>query len=171
MINNVLDFSRIEMGRKEFNFKKGNLPEVVRNTVESYRYHLEKKGFAIQTDIASDLLEMNFDGEAIASVLVNLLSNALRFSPKKREVIVKLFRDNGNAVLQVEDKGIGISPKEVSKIFKRFYRSKNNNVPESGGSGLGLTLVKHIADAHGGRVEVESQPGKGSIFSVILPIS
>ena len=171
MINNVLDFSRIEMGRKEFNFKKGNLPEIVRNTVESYRYHLEKKGFTIQTDIASDLPEMNFDGEAVASVLVNLLSNAQKFSPKKREVTVKLFRDDGNAVLQVADKGIGISPKEVSKIFKRFYRSKNNITSESGGSGLGLTLVKHIADAHGGRVEVESQPGKGSIFSVILPIS
>lgn len=171
MINNVLDFSRIEMGRKEFNFKKGNLSEVVLNTVESYRYHFEKKGFTFQTDIVSDLPEMNFDGEAVASVLVNLLSNAVKFSPKKREVTVKLFRDDGNAVLQVADKGIGISQNEVSKIFKRFYRSKNNVVSESGGSGLGLTLVKHIVDAHGGRVEVESQPGKGSIFSVILPIS
>ena len=171
LINNVLDFSRIEMGRKEFNFKKGNLVKVVRDTLESYRYHLEKKGFAIQSDIASDLPEMKFDGESIASVLVNLLSNAIKFSPAKKEVTVKLFRDDGNAVLQVADKGIGISPKEVTKIFQRFYQSKNKIVSETRGSGLGLTLVKHITEAHGGRIQVESELGKGSIFSVILPIS
>ncbi len=171
LINNVLDFSRIEMGRKEFDFKKGSLAQVVRDTLESYRYHLEKKGFSIKKEITSDLPEMNFDGEAIASVLVNLLSNAMKFSPKIKEVTVKLFKDDGNAVLQVADKGIGISPKDTSRIFSRFYRVKNEIVSDSGGSGLGLTLVKHIAEAHGGRINVESEPGKGSIFSVILPLS
>jgi signal transduction histidine kinase/tetratricopeptide (TPR) repeat protein len=171
LINNVLDFSRIEMGRKEFDFKKGNLADVIRNTVESYRYHLEKKGFVIHKDIARDLPEMNFDGEAIASVLINLLSNAMKFSPKEKEVTVKLFRDDGNVVLQVADKGIGISSKEVPKIFQRFYQSENKAVSETRGSGLGLTLVKHITEAHNGRIQVESEPGKGSIFSVILPVS
>jgi len=170
LINNVLDFSRIEMGRKEFDFKKGDLAKVIRDTLESYRYHLEKKGFAIHKDIAKDLPEMNFDGEAIASVLINLLSNAMKFSPKEKEVTVKLFSDDGNAILQVADKGIGILPKEVSKIFQRFYQSENKIVSETRGSGLGLTLVKHITEAHGGRIQVESEPGKGSIFSVILPI-
>jgi signal transduction histidine kinase len=171
LINNVLDFSRIEMGRKEFDFKKGNLAKVIQDTLESYRYHLEKKGFVIKEEIASDLPGMNFDGEAVASVLINLLSNAMKFSLNKKEVTVKLFRDNGNAVLQVADKGIGISPKEKSRIFKRFYRSKNETVFETRGSGLGLTLVKHITEAHGGQIKVESEPGKGSIFSVILPFS
>ena len=171
LINNVLDFSRIEMGKKEFNFKKGNLTRAVSETLESYRYHLEKKGFTIQADIASGLPQMNFDSEAIASVLVNLLSNAMKFSPKQKEVTVKLFSEGGNAILQVADKGIGISPKEVSRIFQRFYRSKNKITSETGGSGLGLTLVKHITEAHGGQVKVESEPGKGSIFSVILPLS
>ena len=114
---------------------------------------------------------MNFDGEAIASVLVNLLSNAMKFSPKQKEVTVKLFKEGGNAILQVADKGIGISTKEVSRIFQRFYRSKNKITSETGGSGLGLTLVKHNTEAHGGQVKVESEPGKGSIFSVILPLS
>ena len=171
LINNVLDFSRIEMGRKEFDFKKGNLAQIVRDTLESYRYHLEKKGFSIKKEIASDLPEMNFDGEAIASVLVNLLSNAMKFSPKIKEVTVKLFKDNGNAVLQVADEGIGISPKDTSRIFNRFYRVKNEIVTDTGGSGLGLTLVKHIAEAHAGRIKVESEPGKGSILSVIFPLS
>ncbi len=171
LINNVLDFSRIDMGRKEFDFKKGDLAQIVRDTLESYRYHLEKKGFAIQTEIVADLPEMIFDGEAMASVLINLLSNAMKFSPEKKEVFVKLFKDKGNAVLQVADKGIGISSKEISKVFKRFYRSKNEIISDTRGSGLGLTLVKHITEAHGGKIKVDSEPGKGSVFSIILPVS
>jgi len=171
LINNVLDFSRIEMGRKEFDFKRGNLAQVIRDTVESYRYHLEKKGFIIHMVIASDLPEMSFDAEAMTSVLVNLLSNAMKFSPDKKEVTIKLFREDEDAVLQVADKGIGISQKEVSSIFQRFYRSKSEQVSDTRGSGLGLTLVQHITEAHGGRIKVDSEPGKGSVFSIILPIS
>jgi len=171
LINNVLDFSRIEMGRKEFDFKKENLAQKVRDTLESYRYHLEKKGFTIQEEISSELPEMTFDGEAIASILINLLSNAMKFSPKEKEITVKLYKDNGNAVLQVADRGIGISNREISRIFKRFYRSRNEIISETRGSGLGLTLVKHITDAHGGQIKVVSEQGKGSVFSVILPLS
>jgi signal transduction histidine kinase len=170
LINNVLDFSRIETGRKEFDFRKGYLQDVIQDTLESYRYHLEKKGFAIHKDIARDLPEMNFDGEAIASVLINLLSNAMKFSLKEKEVTVKLFRDNGNAVIQVADKGIGISPKEVPNIFQRFYQSENKTVSETRGSGLGLTLVKHITEAHGGTIEVESEVGKGSRFTIRIQL-
>jgi two-component system phosphate regulon sensor histidine kinase PhoR len=99
------------------------------------------------------------------------LSNAMKFSPKEKEVTVKLFIDGGNAVIQVADKGIGIAPKDVPKIFQRFYQSDNKMIAERKGSGLGLTLVKHIAEAHNGRIQVESEIGKGSSFSVILPIS
>ena len=171
LINNVLDFSRIEMGRKEFNFKKGNLAQVISDTLESYRYHLEKKGFSVTSEIASDLPDMDFDEEAISSVLVNLLSNAMKFSPKEKEVAVRLFNDNENAVLEVRDKGIGIAPKDLSQIFERFYRCENPIVSETRGSGLGLTLVKHIVEAHGGTIYVESEPDKGSIFAVVLPFS
>jgi signal transduction histidine kinase len=170
LINNVLDFSRIDMGRKEFNLTKGFLQDVIRDTLESYCYHLEKKGFTIFSDI-SDLPEMNFDGEAIASVLINLLSNAMKFSPKEKEVTVRLLRDNVNAILEVSDKGIGIPKKEIPKIFDRFYQSENHEISEAKGSGLGLTLVKHVVEAHGGTIEVESEVGKGSIFRVRLPLS
>jgi len=170
MINNVLDFSRIEMGRKEFNFKKGNLAQVLKDTLESYRYHLEKKGFTIQEEITSKLPEMSFDSDAVASVFVNLLSNAMKFSPKKKEVNVRLFQKGKNVVLQVIDKGIGVESKDISKIFQRFYRAKDNTSSETGGSGLGLTLAQHIVEAHGGEIKVESEPGKRSTFSVILPI-
>jgi signal transduction histidine kinase len=171
LINNVLDFSRIEMGKKEFDFKKGNLPQVIRDTLDSYRYHLEKKGFSIQEDIASDLPEMEFDKEAIASLLVNLLSNAIKFSPTTKDVSVRLSRQAENAVLHVKDKGIGISSKEVSRVFEKFYRSNDAKASDAQGSGLGLSLVKHIAEAHGGKIRVHSEPGKGSTFTVIFPIS
>jgi signal transduction histidine kinase len=84
---------------------------------------------------------------------------------------VRLFRRSEAAVLQVEDKGVGISKQDVHGIFKRFYRAQNSVVSETRGSGLGLTLVKHITEAHGGAVEVESEPGEGSVFSVVLPFS
>lgn len=170
MINNVLDFSRIEMGKKEFNLKQGNLADVIRETLELYRYHLEKKGFTIHKEINDDIPPMDFDREAMASVLVNLLSNSMKFSTDKKEVTVRLDRAGDNAVIQVEDKGIGISRKEADKIFQRFYRSENETVSASMGSGLGLTIVKHIAEAHGGQVGVDSVPGRGSVFSVFIPI-
>jgi signal transduction histidine kinase len=171
LINNVLDFSRIEMGKKEFDFKKDNLTEVIRDTLDSYRYHLEKKGFSIHEDIKADLPEIMFDAEGIASILINLLSNAIKFSSTHKEVTVRLFQSDNHAVLQVEDKGIGISSKEISRVFEKFYRSKDVKAVDAKGSGLGLTLIKHITEAHGGKIEVQSEPGQGSTFTVFLPIS
>jgi signal transduction histidine kinase len=170
MINNILDFSRIEMGKKIFDFKRGDLESVIRDTLESYRYHLEKKGFSIKEEITSGLPEISFDKEDMAGVLINLLSNAMKFSPEKKNVTVKLFKEKSMVVLQVADEGIGISPEDQSKIFERFYRSKHKIVNESKGSGLGLTLVKHIVDAHSGKIKIESEPGKGAVISICLPI-
>jgi signal transduction histidine kinase len=171
LINNVLDFSRIDMGQKEFKFKRDSLSRLVQETLDSYRYHLEKKGFEVFDQIDPDLPEMSFDAEAIASTLVNLLSNAMKFSSDRKEVTVRLFRKAGWAVLQVEDKGIGIARQDQGEIFKRFYRVKQGAASQAQGSGLGLTLVNHITEAHGGTVEVESEPGKGSVFSILLPLS
>jgi signal transduction histidine kinase len=171
LINNVLDFSRIEMGKKEFDFKKGDLVSVIRDTLDSYRYHLEKKGFLIREDIATDLPIVMFDEEGIASILINLLSNAIKFSPTKKEVTVRLFQRDDHVILQVEDKGIGISSKEIPRVFEKFYRSGDVKAADAKGSGLGLTLVKHITEAHRGQVEVKSEPGQGSTFSILFPIS
>lgn len=170
LINNVLDFSRIEMGKKEFDFAKGNLAEVIEDTLEAYRYHLEKKGFVVHKEIAHDLPEMNFDGDAMASLLINLLSNAMKFSLNEKVVKVKLYTEDGNVILQVTDHGVGISKSDIPKIFQQFYQSENKIISERRGSGLGLTLVKHITEAHQGKVQVESEIGKGSQFSILLPL-
>lgn len=170
MINNILDFSKIEMGRKEFKIQKGNFANIIRDTLDSYRYHLEKKGFKIIEEIAKNIPLMKFDKEAIEGMLINLLSNAIKYSPEKKILTVKLYKQNHNVLLEVSDKGIGIPSIEIPHIFDRFYRSKQKLGFESRGSGLGLTLVKHVVESHGGKIKVESKPGEGSTFSIKFPI-
>lgn len=170
MINNILDFSKIEMGRKEFKIQRGNFANIIRDTLDSYRYHLEKKGFEIIEEIAQDIPLIEFDKEAIEGLLINLLSNAIKYSPERKILTVKLYKQNEYVLLQVSDKGMGIPSDEIPHIFNRFYRSKQKLGFESRGSGLGLTLIKHVVESHGGKIKVESKPGEGSTFSIEFPI-
>ena len=171
MINNILDFSKIEMGRKEFDQKPGNLAEVVKNTLDSYRYHFVKKGFTIEEEIDPDIPEVMFDKDALEGILINLFSNAIKFSDKTKRMEVRLKNTPDAICLVVADQGIGIPPEELSNIFNRFYRVKSNSDFEARGSGLGLTLVKHAIDAHGWQIEVESTAGQGSVFSIFIPLN
>jgi signal transduction histidine kinase len=170
LINNILDFSRIEAGRKEYDFKETDLAELVRNTLESYRFQIEQNGFAFEENIASDIPPVNVDREAIARSLLNLVNNALKYSKDQKFIGVSLYRSNGSVKLEVRDRGIGIAPAEQDKIFEKFYRCGDPLVHNTKGSGLGLSLVKHIAQAHGGNVFVESAPERGSKFTIALPI-
>lgn len=171
MINNILDFSKIEMGRKEFDLKPGNLAEVVTITLDSYRYHLEKKGFITKTEIDQDIPVVMFDKDAVEGILINLFSNAIKFSNNTKRMTVKLKNTSEGICLSVSDRGIGIPPDELSNIFNRFYRVKSSHDFEARGSGLGLTLVKHVVDVHGWQIEVESTPGQGSVFSIMIPLN
>jgi signal transduction histidine kinase len=170
LINNILDFSRIEAGRKEYDFRETDIAELVRNTLESYRYQIEQHGFAFQESIAADLPSLRLDREAIARSLLNLVNNALKYSQIEKFLGVKLYRDNGSVKLEVIDHGIGIPYGEQHKIFEKFYRVGDPLVHNTKGSGLGLSLVRHIVQAHGGEVSVESAPGKGSKFTIALPV-
>jgi signal transduction histidine kinase len=170
LINNILDFSRIEAGRKEYEFKETNLPELVRSTLDSYRFQIEQNGFAFEENIANDIPPVNVDREAIARSLLNLVNNALKYSKDKKFIGVSLYRANGSVKLEVRDQGIGIPPAEQDKIFEKFYRCGDPLVHNIKGSGLGLSLVRHIVRAHGGDVQVESAPDKGSKFTIKLPL-
>jgi len=170
LINNILDFSRIEAGRKEYEFRETDIAELVRNTLDSYRYQIEQQGFEFEENIASNIPPMQVDREAIARALVNLINNALKYSTEEKFLGVKLYRDNGSVKLEVSDHGIGISRHDQSKIFEKFYRAGDPLVHNTKGSGLGLSLVQHISQAHGGDVAVESTPGVGSKFILSLPV-
>ncbi len=170
LINNILDFSRIEAGRKEYDFRRTDLRELVRTTLESYRYQIEQQGFRFEENIANDVPPVFVDREAIARSLLNLVNNAIKYSSNDRYLAVNLRRTNGSVRLEVVDHGIGIPCDEQAKIFEKFYRVCDPLVHNTKGSGLGLCLVQHIARAHGGEVSVESVPGKGSMFSLVLPV-
>lgn len=171
LINNILDFSRIEAGHKEYEFRNTDIAELVRNTLESYRYQIEQQGFAFEESIDTNLPAVPVDREAIARALVNLVNNALKYSTDEKFLGVKLYRDNGVVKLEVADHGIGIARRDQSKIFEKFYRAGDPLVHNTKGSGLGLSLVRHITQAHGGEIAVESTPGKGSKFILSLPLA
>ena len=170
LINNILDFSRIEAGRKEYDFRQTDLAELVSNTLDTYRGQIDEHGFTFEQSIDSSIPPVQVDQEAIARSLVNLVNNALKYSDAEKFLGVKLYRADGVLKLEVVDRGIGIARNEQSKIFEKFYRAGNPLVHNTKGSGLGLSLVRHIAHAHGGEVEVESTPGKGSKFTLTLPL-
>lgn len=170
LINNILDFSRIEAGKKEYSFRETNLAELVRNTIDSYRFQIEQHGFQLEANIADDLPPVRVDREAIARSLLNLVNNALKYSQNEKYLGVSLHRADGAVLLEVIDRGIGIPRAEQRKIFEKFYRVGDPLVHNTKGSGLGLSLVRHIVQAHGGRISVESAPGKGSKFTIALPL-
>jgi signal transduction histidine kinase len=171
LINNILDFSRIEAGRKEYEFRETDIGDLVHNTLDSYRYQIESQGFAFEEKIDDDLPPVVVDREAIARAVVNLVNNALKYSADDKFLGVKLYRDNGSVKLEVVDHGIGIARRDQAKIFEKFYRTGDPLVHNTKGSGLGLSLVRHITEAHGGEIEVDSTPGKGSKFVLSLPLS
>lgn len=171
LINNILDFSRIEAGRKEYDFRETDIAELVRNTLDSYRYQIEQQGFSLEEQIDTGIPPVRVDREAIARALVNLVNNALKYSDRDKFLGVKLYRSNGVLKLEVVDRGIGIDRSEQARIFEKFYRTCDPLVHNTKGSGLGLSLVQHITHAHGGAVEVESIPGRGSKFTMTLPLA
>ncbi|MGB7464250.1 MAG: HAMP domain-containing sensor histidine kinase, partial [Candidatus Acidiferrum sp.] len=171
LINNILDFSRIEAGRKEYEFRETDLAELVHSTLESYRFQMQQNGFAFEENISADIPPVNVDREAIARSLLNLVNNALKYSKDDKYIGVSLYRSNGSVNLEVRDHGIGIPAHEQEKIFEKFYRCGDPLVHNVKGSGLGLSLVRHIARAHGGDVSVESHPQKGSKFTIALPLA
>jgi len=170
LANNILDFSRLERGRKIYDFEYGDITGVVKETVNRFKAYLVEKARPVTLNIGRDMPGLKIDARSISEALLNLLTNAAKFSPADKEITVNLARSGRDVVIEVIDRGFGIPPKERKRIFNKFYRTSQKEVTQTEGTGLGLTLVKYIIRAHGGRVKVESEPGKGSKFSLILPV-
>jgi signal transduction histidine kinase len=170
LLNNVLDFSRIERGQKNYHLLSEELPNVVAAAVRAMRFPLAEQGFDLKVDVCRDLPPLKVDRDAIEQAILNLLNNAMKYSGKSREIGLRLCRQNGSAVIQVSDHGIGIPASEQKRIFEKFYRVPSRENRAISGTGLGLSLVAHIAEAHGGDAEVESRVGTGSTFSIRLPL-
>ena len=169
LINNILDFSRIEAGRKEYRLVRADVAAVVRDVVDAYRFPIEQQGFALDLDLAEGLPELDIDPEALSQALINLVNNAIKYSSGEKRIRISARQERDRVLVSVTDRGIGIPRAEQRRIFEKFYRVETSLVHTTKGSGLGLALVQHIAEAHGGRVEVVSAPGEGSTFTLVLP--
>ncbi len=173
LIDNILDFSRIEAGHKRYERTPCDLGEVVRQTVESYRLQLDHHGFTCEVDIRPGLPSTRADANAISQAVLNLLNNAVKYSQENKYVGVRVERHRRSGqegvLITVADRGIGIPPEEQERLFESFFRGSHEVVRATRGTGLGLTLVRHIVAGHDGDLWVDSTPGSGSTFAIFLP--
>jgi signal transduction histidine kinase len=171
LVDNILDFARLEAGQRVFRFIDVDLGEVVRETLDSFRLRLEDQGFALRLDVAEDLPAIRGESTAIAQCLLNLLDNAMKYSRTRKEIGVTVEARGAEVAVSVSDRGIGIPPRDQRRVFEKFVRLETGLVHDVKGAGLGLSLVDQIVRAHGGRVEVVSEPGEGSTFTLVFPAS
>ncbi|MGH7600469.1 MAG: sensor histidine kinase, partial [bacterium] len=149
MVNNLLDFSRIEAGRKAYEPKSVELPMLIKDALDSYRFHLQQRGFVLAEQLDGEVPPISADAEAVAQAFLNLLDNAVKYSAEEKHITVGLRREGEWTVIEVKDRGLGIEPKHLDKIFGKFYRVETVG-HETRGAGIGLALVQHIMQAHHG---------------------
>jgi len=175
LVDNILDFARLEAGKRAFQFAPVNLLDVVRDTVESFRPRLEDQGFRLQVELPADLPAVRGDAAALSQCVLNLLDNAMKYSRTRREVNVSAAVRTDEVgspqavAVSIADRGIGISPRDQKSIFEKFVRIETGLVHDVKGAGLGLSLVDQIMRAHGGRIELKSTVGEGSTFTLVMP--
>ncbi len=170
LIDNVLDFSKIDSGRKEYAFEEADLVKVVSNTLEAYKFHLRDQGFEFVVSLPQSPILMQLDKDAISQALLNLLSNAEKYSKERKYIGVDVIPKDNNVWISVKDKGSGIPESSLKHLFDKFFRGEDGAALDAQGSGLGLTIVKHIVESHRGQISVESKVGQGSRFTIKLPI-
>ncbi len=170
LVENILDCSRLESGRKAYSFEDADLAPIVRSAVAACAARVRAAGFRITADVDADLPHLRLDASAIEQALGNILENAVKYSGDARDIAVSTARRGDAVVVSVSDRGIGIPRDEQERIFERFHRVGGSLVHDVRGVGLGLAIVRHIVEAHQGRVQVESEPGRGSTFSLVLPL-
>lgn len=170
LVRNVLDFSKIEEGKKEYDLEETDVVSWINQTIENFKQDHIQTGIRIHTQISEGTPVLDMDKDAFSRALNNLLDNALKFSPNKKEVEVHVKSDAENVIIQVKDRGIGIPQDELGKIFDKFYQGRSALKQSVKGTGLGLTLVKHVVEAHGGKISVESKMSQGTTCSLIFPL-
>jgi two-component system phosphate regulon sensor histidine kinase PhoR len=171
IVNKILSFSHIESGQRSYTKEITELNEIVQNVLDSYSIRMEKDGFKCSKKLQKDLPSIMIDREALADAVINLIDNAMKYSDQDRFIEIETFKKGTNVILAVSDQGIGISQDEQKYIFDKFYRVTEKDLAlRSKGSGLGLPIVKHIMNAHGGKITIESTKGKGSRFELYFPI-
>jgi len=169
LINNLLDFSKIEAGLRSYKREPVNLTDVTRHVLQSLDSQFRHNQYEVTSQLTADVPVL-IDKEAAEQAIENLLSNAMKYSPEHREILVGVDRQDGYGVVRVTDRGIGIPPRQQRKIFRKFYRVQSDAGSGPQGTGLGLAIVDHVMRNHGGFVRVDSEPGRGSTFTLHFPL-
>jgi len=169
LIDQLLTLARADAGKEQWNFTEVNLGKLVGNLSTDIEVLCQEKGLSLQLGQMQDLV-VKGDAARLRELFMNLLDNAIRYTPAPGTVSLSLRREGQMAVVAITDTGVGIPAEDIPFIFERFYRVDKSRSRAEGGTGLGLAICKHIAEAHGGKIEVESQVGAGSTFSVWLPL-
>jgi heavy metal sensor kinase len=168
LIDRLLTLARAEAGQIPLAHERVDLRDLTRSVAEQIEPVAKFKAIEFECECESAIVRG--DAAWLERLLLNLLDNAIKFTPPQGSVTLRLSQDDGYARIQVRDTGVGISPAVVPHIFDRFFRADPARSPATDGVGLGLSLAKWIVDRHNGRIEVDSQPGKGSVFTVRLPL-
>jgi signal transduction histidine kinase len=171
IIDQLLDLSRIEAGKMEWRLEPLGLGEVVAHAVQANRSLFDAKGIALAAPGPDGGPHVVADRDKIIQVLTNLLSNAAKFTPSGGRVSVRVWRGDGQAVIEVEDTGVGIAPEQAEAIFERFRQVGDTLTGKPEGAGLGLPISREIVQHHGGTLTVRSAPGRGSCFRMSLPLA
>jgi signal transduction histidine kinase len=169
LIDNFLTFSRMERNRYAFGFKEVPVTAIVEGAITAVRERFNAPGCRFETRIAPELPSVVADADALVTAVMNLLDNAYKYSGDEKQITLNASVENGSVFFAVKDNGIGLSPRDTKRIFKRFFQVDQRLSRSGGGCGLGLSIVKFIVTAHHGSVRVESQPGRGSTFTISLP--
>lgn len=169
LVENLLDFGRMEAGAEEYRFELLEMESFFRGVVEEFAQEARQRGYSVDIVQQGHLPRVQADREALTRALWNLLDNAVKYSPQNKTLWAEAACENGQIAIRVRDQGLGIAPHEQKQIFKRFVRAVSADAAGAKGTGLGLTMVEHIVAAHGGQVHVESEPGVGSTFTILLP--
>lgn len=169
MVEQILEFAGANSGRKKYNFEDTTAAEVVEKALAECEMTLHEKGFQLQSEVAPELA-IHADSAALSGAIQNLILNAVKYSNGDKWMRIAAANGGSTVRISVEDHGIGISKKDLKQVFDPFFRSSEAVDAQIHGSGLGLSLVKQIAAAHGGRVHAQSEPGKGSTFTIEIPV-
>jgi two-component system, OmpR family, phosphate regulon sensor histidine kinase PhoR len=170
IVNKILNFSKIEEKKYQYNFTRLSLNEILETVLDRFSYHLKNTSFTVEVKLDRGLPLMNGDKEALNEVITNLVDNGIKYSENVKYLGIETFIENNQIILLVSDKGIGIPAEQQKYIFDKFYRGSESEVHNIKGSGLGLAIVKHIIEGHSGTITVESEPEKGSTFKVTFPL-
>jgi len=171
IVNKVLNFSKMDAGKRIFHMEKSDLNEVAANVFNTYKFHLQNNNFEFYHKCDRNLPPVNLDKDAVSEAIINLIDNAVKYSEGNKSVTLRTGEEKNYVFVEVEDRGIGIPEGDQKKIFEKFFRVSTGHVHNTKGTGLGLSLVKQTVDAHNRKINLSSTPGKGRRFRILLPLS